>query len=69
MESEAGDHCAEGFGFANYDLNPDNVLADGEFNILAVIDWDTGTPLLPVPDTALYRVLSLMGVACACLVL
>ncbi|OAR05683.1 hypothetical protein LLEC1_06409 [Akanthomyces lecanii] len=52
----------EGFGLANYDLNPNNVLVDREFNILAVIDWDS---VVSVPDAALYRFPFLMGVGCA----
>ncbi|EFY86254.1 hypothetical protein MAC_07708 [Metarhizium acridum CQMa 102] len=57
-----GRGCAEDFGLANYDLNPNNVLVDREFNILAVIDWDS---VVSVPDAALYRFSRLMGVGCA----
>ncbi|KID81986.1 Protein kinase-like domain protein [Metarhizium guizhouense ARSEF 977] len=53
---------AEDFGLANYDLNPNNILVDGEFNVLAVIDWDS---VVSVPDAALYRFPYLMGVRCA----
>ncbi|SPQ21223.1 9af30532-7a5b-49fa-85a3-9d7538ffefe9 [Thermothielavioides terrestris] len=57
-----GDGPIEGFGLANYDLNPNNILVDREFNVLAVIDWDT---VVAVPDAALYRFPFLMGVGCA----
>jgi len=50
------------FGLANYDLNPNNILVDREFNILAVIDWDSVAAL---PDAALYRFPFLMGISCA----
>lgn len=50
------------FGLANFDLNPNNVLVDREFNVLAVIDWDS---VIAVPDAALYRIPFLMGVSCA----
>lgn len=50
------------FGLANYDLNPNNLLVDREFNVLAVIDWDS---VVSVPDAALYRFPFLMGVGCA----
>ncbi|KAK3393504.1 hypothetical protein B0H63DRAFT_516690 [Podospora didyma] len=53
--------CA-GFGLANYDLNPNNVLVDREFNVLAVIDWNS---VVAVPDAALYRFPFLMGVGYA----
>ncbi|KID84207.1 Protein kinase-like domain protein, partial [Metarhizium majus ARSEF 297] len=53
---------AEDFGLANYDLNPNNILVDQEFNVLAVIDWDS---VVSVPDVALYRFPYLMGVRCA----
>lgn len=42
-------------------MNPNNVLVDREFNILAVIDRDSVTS---VPDAALYRMPFLMGLAC-----
>ena len=51
----------KGFGLANYDLNPNNFLVDHEFNVLAVIDWDS---VIAVPDAALYRMPFLMGIAC-----
>ncbi|KAI1123476.1 hypothetical protein F5Y10DRAFT_280901 [Nemania abortiva] len=57
-----GDGSAEGFGLANYDLNPNNFLVDREFNVLAVIDWDS---VVSGPDAALYRFPFLMGVSCA----
>ncbi|KAI5861327.1 kinase-like domain-containing protein [Durotheca rogersii] len=53
---------ADGFGLANFDLNPNNVLVDREFNVLAVIDWDS---VVAVPDAALYRIPFLMGTSCA----
>ncbi|KAK4151386.1 hypothetical protein C8A00DRAFT_45395 [Chaetomidium leptoderma] len=53
---------AESFGLANFDLNPNNFLVDREFNVLAVIDWDS---VASVPDAALYRFPFLMGVSCA----
>jgi hypothetical protein len=56
------DGSAADFGLANYDLNPNNILVDQEFNILAVIDWDS---VAAVPDAALYRFPFLMGVSCA----
>lgn len=58
---EAEGQGTEGFGLANYDLNPNNFLVDHEFNLLAVIDWDS---VIAVPDAALYRMPFLMGVAC-----
>ncbi|KAF1960332.1 hypothetical protein CC80DRAFT_544786 [Byssothecium circinans] len=57
-----GDGSAEGFGLANYDLNPNNFLVDREFNVLAVIDWDS---VVSVPDAVLHRFPFLMGVSCA----
>ncbi|KAK3377280.1 hypothetical protein B0T24DRAFT_620845 [Lasiosphaeria ovina] len=57
-----GDGPAEGFGLANYDLNPNNILVDRDFNVLAVIDWDS---VVSVPDAALYRLPFLMGISCA----
>jgi hypothetical protein len=51
-----------GFGLANYDLNPNNILVDQEFNVLAVIDWDS---VVAVPDVALFRLPFLTGVSCA----
>ncbi|KAI0096980.1 hypothetical protein GGR51DRAFT_578541 [Nemania sp. FL0031] len=60
--ARVGDGSAEGFGLANYDLNPNNILVDREFNVLAVIDWDS---VVSVPDAALYRFPFLMGVSCA----
>lgn len=59
--AEAGERLSKGFGLANYDLNPNNILVDREFNILAVIDWDS---VISVPDAALYRMPFLMGIAC-----
>ncbi|KEZ43661.1 hypothetical protein SAPIO_CDS4269 [Scedosporium apiospermum] len=59
--NEAEGHHTETFGLANYDLNANNILVDREFNILAVIDWDS---VIAVPDAALYRMPFLMGVAC-----
>ncbi|KAK0655341.1 hypothetical protein B0T16DRAFT_319992 [Cercophora newfieldiana] len=56
------DGDAADFGLANYDLNPNNLLVDQEFNILAVIDWDS---VAAVPDAALYRFPFLMGISCA----
>lgn len=60
--ARVGDGSAEGFGLANYDLNPNNFLVDREFNVLAVIDWDS---VVSVPDAALYRFPFLMGISCA----
>ncbi|KAI1144937.1 hypothetical protein F4825DRAFT_458021 [Nemania diffusa] len=60
--ARVGDGSAESFGLANYDLNPNNILVDREFNVLAVIDWDS---VVSVPDAALYRFPFLMGVSCA----
>ncbi|KAM3548685.1 hypothetical protein MY1884_009073 [Beauveria asiatica] len=60
--AQVGDGSTEGFGLANYDLNPNNFLVDREFNVLAVIDWDS---VVSVPDAALYRFPFLMGVSCA----
>lgn len=60
--ARVGDGSAEGFGLANYDLNPNNILVDREFNVLAVIDWDS---VVSVPNAALYRFPFLMGVSCA----
>ncbi|KAI1772352.1 hypothetical protein F4818DRAFT_453963 [Hypoxylon cercidicola] len=57
---EAG--LAGNFGLANFDLNPNNVLVDREFNVLAVIDWDS---VAAVPDAALYRFPFLMGLSYA----
>jgi hypothetical protein len=57
-----GDDSIQGFALANYDLNPNNVLVDREFNVLAVIDWDT---VITAPDAALYRFPFLMGISCA----
>lgn len=51
----------EGFGLANLELNPNNILVDQEFNVLAVIDWDS---VVAVPDAALYHLPFLMGIAC-----
>jgi hypothetical protein len=51
-----------GFGLANYDLNPNNILVDQEFNVLGVIDWDS---VVALPDIALYRLPFLMGISCA----
>lgn len=60
--ARVGDGSAEGFGLANFDLNPNNLLVDREFNVLAVIDWDS---VVSVPDAALYRFPFLMGISCA----
>jgi hypothetical protein len=60
--ARSGNSLTKGFGLANYDLNPNNVLVDGDFNVLAVIDWDS---TVAVPDAALYRFPFLMGVSCA----
>lgn len=57
-----GERSAKSFGLANFDLNPNNILVDKDFNIIAVIDWDS---VLSVPDAVLYRMLFLMGIACA----
>lgn len=51
-----------GFGLVNYDLNPNNFIVDKEFNVLAIIEWDS---VVAVPDVALYRFPYLMGVSCA----
>ena len=51
-----------GFGLSNYDLGPNNILVDREFNVLAVIDWDS---VISGPDAILYRFPFLMGVSCA----
>jgi hypothetical protein len=51
-EIRVGDGSSKGFGLANYDLNPNNVLVDRGFNVLAVIDWDT---VASPPDAFLYR--------------
>ncbi len=59
--TQAGDGSFAGFGLANYDLNPNNFLVDREFNVLAVIDWDS---VITVPDAALYRFPFLMGISC-----
>ena len=56
-EGTAGD-----FGLANFDLNPNNVIVDRQFNVLSVIDWDT---VVAVPDAALYRIPPLMGLGFA----
>ncbi|KAL8778069.1 MAG: hypothetical protein Q9194_002201 [Teloschistes cf. exilis] len=53
---------AEGFGLSNYDLGPNNIIVDRDFNALAVIDWDS---VIAVPDAALYRFPYFMGVDCA----
>ncbi|KAI1181901.1 hypothetical protein F5B17DRAFT_423019 [Nemania serpens] len=55
-------NLAGGFGLANFDLNPNNVLVDHDYNVLAVIDWDA---VAAVPDAALYRIPALMGLSCA----
>ena len=47
-----GDEMDAGFGLANFDLNANNVLVDMEFNVLAVIDWDS---VITVPNAGLYR--------------
>ncbi|WEW61183.1 hypothetical protein PRK78_006673 [Emydomyces testavorans] len=52
----------DGFGLANYDLGPNNFIVDAEFNVLAVIDWDS---VIAVPDAALHRFPFLMGMDCA----
>ncbi|KAK0712510.1 hypothetical protein B0T26DRAFT_602963, partial [Lasiosphaeria miniovina] len=57
-----GEGSAEGFGLANYDLNLNNFLVDWDFNVLAVIDWDS---VVSVPDAALYRLPFAMGISCA----
>lgn len=56
------DSSASGFGLANYDLGPNNFLVDREFNVLAIIDWDT---VIAVPDAALHRFPFLMGISSA----
>ncbi|KJR90032.1 uncharacterized protein SPSK_06434 [Sporothrix schenckii 1099-18] len=48
-----------GFGLVNYDLNANNVLVDRDFNIVAVIDWDS---VISAPDAALNRFPFLMGI-------
>lgn len=48
-----------GFGLVHFDLNPNNILVDREFNIVGVIDWDA---LAAVPDAALFRFPFLMGI-------
>ncbi|KAL9588628.1 MAG: hypothetical protein Q9203_002574, partial [Teloschistes exilis] len=50
------------FGLSNYDLGPNNIIVDRDFNALAVIDWDS---VIAVPDAALYRFPYFMGVDCA----
>ncbi|GAB1311967.1 hypothetical protein MFIFM68171_02177 [Madurella fahalii] len=60
--ARVGNGSTDGFGLANYDLNPNNILVDREFNVLAVIDWDS---VVSVPDAALHRFPFLMGVDCA----
>ena len=57
QRSEDGE--ATGFGLVNFDLNPNNVLVDCEFNVLAVIDWDS---VVTVHDAAVYRFPAGMGV-------
>jgi hypothetical protein len=57
-----GGGSIQGFALANYDLNPNNILVDREFNVLAVIDWDA---VISVPDAALYRFPFLMRISCA----
>ncbi|KAJ8131444.1 hypothetical protein O1611_g2185 [Lasiodiplodia mahajangana] len=49
----------EDFGLANFDLGPNNTLVDKEFNILAVIDWDS---VVAVPDAGLYYLPAFMGI-------
>lgn len=44
--------ASPGFGLTNWELSPHNILVDGEFNILAVIDWDS---VIALPDAALYH--------------
>lgn len=58
---ELGDD-SPGFGLANYDLNPNNFIIDQDFNVLAIIDWDS---VVAVPDAALYHFPYLVGFDCA----
>ncbi|KAL9584168.1 MAG: hypothetical protein Q9212_002285 [Teloschistes hypoglaucus] len=60
MRSRQG--FTEDFGLLNYDLGPNNIIVDRDFNVLAVIDWDS---VITVPDAALYRFPYFMGVDCA----
>ena len=50
------------FGLANYDLDMHNVLVDMEFNVLAVIDWDS---VWTVPNAGLHWFPRLMGISYA----
>lgn len=50
--ARARDSSAADFGPAKYDLGPNNILVDPEFNVLAIIDWES---VATVPDAALYR--------------
>jgi hypothetical protein len=54
---ETNSQC--GFGLANFDLSPNNTLVDREFNILAVIDWDS---VVAVPNAGLYWLPHFMGI-------
>ena len=60
--ARVGYGSTDGFGLSNYDLNPNSILIDREFNVLAVIDWDS---VVTLPDAALYCFPFLMGVSCA----
>lgn len=60
--ARVGCGSSQGFGLANYDLNPNNVLVDREYNVLAVIDWDS---VVSLHDAALYHFPFLMGISCA----
>ena len=49
------------FGLAHFDLSPSNVLVDDEFNIKAVIDWDS---IYALPRAALHFLPKLMSLDC-----
>ncbi|KAI4252329.1 MAG: hypothetical protein LQ352_004357 [Teloschistes flavicans] len=51
-----------GFSLLNYGLSPNNIIVDRDFNVLAVIGWDS---VITVPDAALSRFPYFMGIDCA----
>lgn len=48
----------ETFRLVNFDLAPNNILVDSEFDILSVIDWDA---VMAVPEALIYQIPPLMG--------
>ncbi|KAJ9656095.1 hypothetical protein H2201_008646 [Coniosporium apollinis] len=54
--------ASRGFGLVNWELGTNNVLVDKEFNVLAIIDWDT---VIAAPDAVLHFFPFLMGMESA----